>query len=51
MNRNKFNTEMPTEHLAYLVLPETKTNALQNQKSYFFSNAPARMLTLRTIKN
>ena len=36
MNRNKFNTEKPTEHLAHLVLPETQTNASQNQKSYFF---------------
>ena len=51
MNRNKFNTEMPTEHLAHLVLPETQTNASQNQKSYFFANATVRMLTLRTINN
>ena len=36
MNRNKFNTEKPTEHLAHLVLPETQTNASQNQKSHFF---------------
>jgi hypothetical protein len=33
MNRNTYKTEKPTAHLAHLVLPDTQTNASQNQKS------------------
>jgi hypothetical protein len=33
MNRNTYTTEKPAAHLAHLVLPDTQTNASQNQKS------------------
>ncbi len=33
MNRNTSTTEKPATHLAHLVLPDTQTNASQNQKS------------------
>jgi hypothetical protein len=33
MNRNTYKAEKPTAHLAHLVLPDTQTNASQNQKS------------------
>jgi hypothetical protein len=35
---------------AHLILPETRANASQNQKSHFFANAPTRILTLKRIK-
>ncbi len=47
---NRQRQEMPTAHLAHLVLPDTRANASQNQKSHFFATAPTRILTLKRIK-